>query len=105
MLMIGVAFIAISLRLWLVHPVNRVFRIGPFVTERGMRAVLNLRLLFFGLGAFLSTQGAAGVVFWFFRDRRVDDPLVQFLGALGAGLGLWAGAMIASALIRVWQAR
>ena len=105
MLALGLMALFIAGRLWLVHPVNRVFRLGPFVTERGMRALLNMRQLFLALGAFLTTQGLASVVFWFFREREVNDPLVQFLGALGAGMGLWTLALAGSALIRLLQIR
>lgn len=89
MLLLGGGFLFLSLRLWLVRPLNRVFRLGPFVTERGMRALLNLRFTSFAFGAFLTVQGLANVVFWY-GTQQVYNPLVQALGSLAAGLGGWA---------------
>ncbi|WP_312487146.1 hypothetical protein [Sphingomonas sp.] len=63
MLALGVSFLTLSIRLWMVRPLNRVFRLGPYVTERGMKAVLNLRFTSFAFGAFLSVQGLTAIVF------------------------------------------
>lgn len=99
MMVLGCCFLFFTYRLWVIHPVNRVFRLGPFVTERGMRAVLNLRLTLLSFGSCLVVYGLSSVVYWFFR-QRVDDPLVQFLGSLGAGLAIWAAGMGVFSVVR-----
>lgn len=104
MLVLGVCFLILAARLWWVHPVNRVFRIGRYVTEEGIRAVVRLRVTFIAFGSFLTFYGLASVVFWF-TERGVFDPLVQFLGSLGAGLGVWAAGMALLDLWRLWKLR
>lgn len=99
---LGGMFLFLGWRLWRVHPLNRVLSLGPFVTERGMRAVIGMRLSFVAFGLFLSVQGMVSVIFWFAR-RDVNDPTVAFLGALAAGLGLWAAGMALWGLSRFRQ--
>lgn len=104
MLVIGAALIAISMRLWLVRPVNRVWKLGPFVTEAGLKAVLNLRFTFFAMGAFLSVQGLTAITFWFgYQDIR--NPLVALLGTLAAGLSFWAVYLTIAGLWRLWRSK
>lgn len=40
-------------QLWKEHPVNRVFRLGPYLTEEGLRALLNGWYFVFLFGAFI----------------------------------------------------
>ena len=104
MIALGSGFLFLSARLWWVRPLNRVFRLGPYVTEQGMRAVLNLRFTSFAFGAFLAVQGLTMTVFWWLRDREINDPLVQALGSLSTGLGVWAVLLMARGIWRVWRA-
>lgn len=102
LLALGAGFLFLSLRLWMVRPLNRVFRLGPYVTEAGMRAVLRLRFTSFAFGSFLAVQGLANVIFWF-GERHVYNPLVQLLGSLGAGLGVWAASLMGLGLWRLYR--
>ncbi|WP_203309753.1 hypothetical protein [Sphingomonas beigongshangi] len=102
MLALGLGFLVLSIRLWAVRPLNRVFRLGPFVTERGMKAVLNLRFTSFAFGAFFVVQGLTAITFWF-GSQDIQNPLVQALGSLGAGLGVWAVVLMYRGLWRVWK--
>jgi hypothetical protein len=102
MLVLGAGFCFLAMRLWLVRPLNRVFRLGPYVTEQGMRAVLNLRFTSFAFGAFLVVQGLSSVVFWW-GEQEVYDPLVKLLGSLGAGMGLWAAGLMTRGLYRLYR--
>lgn len=104
MMVMGGFFLFVALRLWRVHPVNRVFRLGPYVTQEGMVALLNLRLTLFSYGAFLAVYGTASVVYWYLR-RDVSDPLVQFLGSLGTGLAIWATINTARLFFRLYLAK
>lgn len=103
LVVLGALHLFIAYRLWRVHPLNRVFRLGPYVTERGIKAVIETRLLLAILGLFFVVFGLAGIVFWFAR-RDVNDPVVSFLGSLGAGLGLWAAALATYSVLRLWRA-
>lgn len=105
MAVIGLSFLFLVYRLWWVHPINRVLKLGPFVTERGIRAVLGLRMTLLSFGVFLLAQGSASIVYWYFRARQADDPLVQFLGSLAAGLGVWAAVQAITQVVRVCRIR
>ncbi len=104
-IVIGVVFLLLGLRLWLVHPVNRVFRLGPFVTERGLKAVMGLRLLLSNLGLFFATQGAASVRYWFAAGRDVQDPTVVLLGSMSAVFAVTAATLLCVATWRLWRVR
>lgn len=102
LVVMGALFLLMAWRLWRVHPLNRVFRLGPYVTEQGMKEVIRLRLTFASFGLFFLVQGATGIVFWY-HSRDVNDPLVAFLGSLAAGLGVWAAYMAAVRLLWIWR--
>ncbi|MBI0474209.1 hypothetical protein D9601_02365 [Sphingomonas sp. MA1305] len=104
MLALGLGFVFLSVRLWAVRPLNRVFRLGPFVTEKGMVAILNLRFTSFAFGAFFVVQGLTAIIFWY-GTQDIRNPLVQALGSLGAGLGLWAVFLMYRGLWRVWRTK
>ena len=103
MLVIGGLILLLAYRLWWLHPINRVFRIGPFVTERGLRALLDMRQVFLAIGAFLTAQGAASVVFWAFAGGDVQHGATRFLGSLSAGCGVWAAIAVGVTAYRIWR--
>lgn len=51
---IGGLFLWLSTALWREHPINRVLKLGPFVTERGLRALLSAWPFLFLFGAFVT---------------------------------------------------
>ncbi len=99
LLIVGGFFLAMAWRLWRVHPINRAIRLGPYVTVEGMRAVLGLRMLLFSYGAFFTAMALANIAFWYVRTA-VNDPLIQFLGSLAAGLGIWAAIYTVATALR-----
>lgn len=64
LLVIGFCFLMFSLRIWLTHPVNRVFTIGPFVTEAGLQLVLRHIPLVFILGVYSLSKSLADVAYY-----------------------------------------
>lgn len=104
LIVLGLLMLFVTQKLWLSHPLDRARRLGPFVTEAGLRAVVELRLTLVAFGLFLSMQGVASVVYWYFR-REVDDPLVTFLGSCAAGLGVWAASLAVARGFRLWRAK
>lgn len=99
---IGLFLFVISIRLWVVHPVNRVFRLGRFVTEDGMTALLNARVVFLAYGLLGLTSGMTRCIYWF-GSRQVYDPAVMFLGSLETGLAIWSALLSASVAFRIWR--
>lgn len=105
MLIIGGLLVIVALRLWLVHPINRVLRVAPFVTEAGLRALMAMRPLFFSTGMFLVTSGCNSVYFWFFSTRNISDAVVVFLGSLAASMGIFATIAALMAGVALWRGR
>ena len=101
---LGLVFSWIVLRIWLVHPINRVFRLGPYVTERGIAAVLTMRPIFLAYALLGLTNGTTRMVYWF-AVRSPNAPIIKFLGSLEAGLSVWAAFLTVKATIRLWRAR
>lgn len=99
---VGLVLTGIAIRLWTVHPVNRVFRLGPYVTEAGMRALLRLRSTFAAIGLAFVSGGAARTHFWF-SSRQVSDPVVAFFGSLEAGLAVWAAFLAIHKAVLLWR--
>ena len=102
--LIGTLFLWISGRLWLVHPINRVFRVGPFVTEEGMAALLNMRPIFLSYGLLGVTSGIYRCTYWFVT-QSVNAPVILFLGSLETGFAVWAAILSIMAAVRLWRAR
>ncbi len=102
MLIIGALHLAVSYRLTVVHPVNRVFRLGPFLTPAGLVALLSLRLFLLAMGLFLVAWGAANIYFWWFASADPFDSTVQFLGALGTGFAVWSAGQALWLAYKLW---
>lgn len=105
MLVIGSLFLWVAYRLWAVSPINRVFRLGPYVTEEGIKAVVRLRLYFLALGLFLTMQGMSNITFWFIAGRNIQSFAVQFQGSLAAGFAVFAAVKTVVVMLRLWRAR
>lgn len=52
---IGGVLLWLSTAMWREHPINRVFRLGPYVTELGLRTLLGAWPLLFLFGAFVTS--------------------------------------------------
>lgn len=100
---IGAFLVTIAMRLYMVHPVNRVFRLGPFVTERGLVAVLRMRVLFFTYGMFFLTQGVTSTVYWLVAGQNVHNPFVAAFGSFGAAFAIGAAYFTLLAAWRLWR--
>lgn len=103
LIVIGGFLVTIALRLYIVHPVNRVFRLGPFVTERGLVAVLRMRVIFLCYGMFFLTQGMTSTTYWFVVSQDVDNPFVVAFGSFGAAFAIGAAYFTLVAAWRLWR--
>lgn len=52
---IGAILLWLAVAMWKEHPINRVFRLGPYVTELGLRTLLGAWPLLFLFGAFVTS--------------------------------------------------
>jgi hypothetical protein len=90
-----------AFRLWMVNPLNRVFRLGPLVTLGGMEALLRLRLTLFAFGLMTVVSGIYRIAVWQF-GQGLDAPVSQFLGSAETVLAIWAAYLASRAAVRLW---
>lgn len=106
MLVVGTMFLFLWRRLGAqIHPVDRAARLGPFVTELGLRAVLDMRQTFLAFGLFLATQGLSSVTFWSVAGKDYRNGFVAALGSLASAFALWSAFLAAATMVRVWRNR
>lgn len=101
-ILIGMFVCAIPLRLWFLHPVRRVLRIGPYITDQGLRALLHSRWLMLGIGLVLLLNGVSRIVFALRWQGLVESDVAIMVGDLEAGLSLWAVWMTLRGAHRIW---
>jgi len=104
LMVVGFLLLYVSWQIWRVHPVNRVFILGPLVTEAGMIALLHQRLLFLAFGLLMTESGIYRCVYWYV-DPRVNAPSVMFLGAMETVFSLWSAYLAVNAGFKLWRAR
>jgi hypothetical protein len=102
LVIIGAFILTLWLRLLMVHPVNRVFQLGPFVTELGLVAVLRMRSILFMYGMFFATQGVSSIIFWLIADHDLHNPFVVAFGSFGAVFALGSAYFTLATAARLW---
>ena len=90
LLVIGFCFLMFSLRIWMTHPVNRVFTIGPFVTEAGLQLVLRHIPLVFILGLYALSTSLADVAYYGRAHWGVPWHIANALGLLSTIMAVFA---------------
>lgn len=101
-LIIGGFIAAIPLRLWLVHPINRVFNLGPFVTEEGFRALLRHRIMLFAIGIYIIINGISRLVYAARWVGLVPDRDADFIGGVESIFSIWAAGLALIGIKRIW---
>lgn len=101
---IGVLMVVIAYRLWAVHPLDKVLRLGPYMTPEGLKILLAIRIEFFAFGSVLVVGGFTRFLYWF-GHRNVNDPFVLLFGSMEALLSLWAAALAINMAVRLWGKR
>ena len=99
--LLGVWMIWVALRLWATHPINRVFGLGPYVTEEGLRFLLQHWLMVFALGLTLLTQALSRFSFKLYQLGHADALWAEAFGLTEAGLTLWSTILAVRALCAI----
>lgn len=97
---IGAIFIWFALRVWRTHPINRVFSLGPFVTEEGLRLLLSSVGTLFSIGLWLLSAGVARFSYWLRWNHHLASEIANFLGIIEAVFSLWAAGCV---IIAAWR--
>ena len=102
---IGGVLIWLAMRLWFAHPVNRVFMLGEYLTEKGLRLVLRLWPFVFLFGAFIFSCGIDHTLDHFHRESRISHMAFDAVAITEAVISLWtAGSVVwVTATWRRWR--
>lgn len=105
LLVIGCIIVTAALAMWRMHPINRVFALGPYVTEEGMRALLSNWTVVFALGVTALAEAGARVAYWAMRSSYVGSDFANIFGMAEAIFTTWAAAYTVKATVALWRHR
>lgn len=84
---IGSLLIYVAGKLWLTHPVNRAFILGPYLTEKGARLLMQSWPLVPLFGLFIFSCAAEHHLNWLYSHGNPElSELVKFMGWVEAGI-------------------
>ena len=104
LIVVGLFFGWIFYRLWVVHPINRVFRLGPYVTEQGLEAVLKMRSMFLALSLLNLESGIYRTFYWYFEQNPLADT-IRIMGAMETVFAVWFSVLCIRAGVKLWLTR
>jgi hypothetical protein len=102
LMVIGLALTSFVIRVWLTHPVNRVFLVGQLVTEEGLRFMLKNLPTVFALGLFSITAALAKLAYamrW--QGNESAESYADILGTIEAIFAVWAAGCVLLATVRL----
>ena len=105
LLVIGLTINAFVVRVWRTHPVNRVFLVGEFVTEEGLRLMLKNLPTVFALGLFAIAAAFAKFAYAARWRGKVDNHFADFFGVIEAVFAVWAACCVMIAMVRLCRKR
>lgn len=100
---VGVILISGAVKMWATHPVNRVFTLGQYVTEEGLRLVLNNWIIVFTFGVTALAEAAGRVAYWAQDKGLISPGITGAIGVLEAGFTVWAMICTIRAAWSVWR--
>lgn len=100
---VGMAAMMIAVRIWWTHPINRVFALGPFVTEAGLKALLRHTPTIFALGVFAVASAASHTAFVARWSGHLSTEWAHFFGLLEALFAVWAAGAVLLTAWRLWR--
>jgi len=101
LLVIGLLLISFVARVWVTHPVNRVFLVGKFVTEDGLRLLFKNLPSAFALGLFAIAAGCAKIAYVERWKGHIASELADFFGIIEAIFAVWAASCVIIAAVRL----
>ena len=93
-LIVGFAAIGVCLRIWHTPAINRVFSLGPFVTEEGLRFILAHVKMLFALGAFAVASGLSRFAYWKAGVAHVESGWPHSFGIIEMIFAVWAASYV-----------
>ncbi len=105
LLIIGFCFLVFSARIWLTHPVNRVFTIGPFVTEAGLQLVLRHIPLIFILGLYAVADAVTEVAYYARAHWGLGWAPANSLSVLSSVMAIFASVYVVAVSKELFHAK
>jgi hypothetical protein len=102
---VGLAATSLAVRIWWTHPINRVFSLGPFVTEAGLKALLVHSPTIFALGLFAYASSASHLAFVARWNGHIGTEAAHFFGLVEALFATWAAIAVTVTAWRLWRGR
>jgi hypothetical protein len=96
---VGVALCVLALRVWWTHPVNRVFFLGDYVTEEGIRTLLGAVPLIFVIGLAVISSALARLAY------SLRLPFREAAGLIEAIFSVWAAGSVIVVTVRLWRSK
>lgn len=103
--LIGLALVGFVVRVWMTHPVNRVFLIGRYVTADGLELILKNLPTVFALGLFSLTAAIAKVAYALRWAGTLSGHPADFIGTLEAMFSVWAACCVLLGVRRLCRER
>ena len=100
-IIIGLCIIFFVARVWMTHPINRVFKVGPYVTEEGLRLMLSHLPTIFSLGLFSLAAGLAKGAYALRWRGNYNGNWADLFGLIEAIFAVWAASCVIVAVVRL----
>lgn len=101
--LIGLIVTGFTAKVWWTHPVNRAFLFGPYLTEKGLRALLRGWPMLFLLGALAIAGGVSRFIHWLRWRHMASDELASAVGLVEAAISLWAAGGLVVFAVKAWH--
>lgn len=97
---IGGSLLWLATVMWREHPINRVFRLGPYVTEKGLRALLGLWPFLFLFGAFVTACAVDHTLDFLVHHKIASTTLLRTSAVTEAVISIGTAFFLVAYLIK-----
>lgn len=101
LVVIGLVLCGFVVRVWLTHPVNRVFLVGKFVTGEGLRLLLTHLPAVFAAGLFAISAAMARFAYTARWKGEGFGATADFFGTIEAVFAVWAACCVSIMVVRL----
>ena len=103
LIVIGAILCGFIIRVWNTHPINRVFVLGPYVTQAGQALLLKNLPTVFAIGLGVIAAGGAKIGYALRWHGQAGGDWADHLGIIEMVFLLWAAGCVIVAAWRLWR--
>lgn len=100
---IGVSLVAVALRVWWMPLHQRAVAFEPYLTGKGVAAMLNAWPAVFIAGMLLVVAGISKWVYYARWHGSIHDQFASGVGLAEAIFSVWAACSVAVVTVRAWR--